>query len=440
MRKYLFLFSVFFVWQVPAKDLNWKHRTDLSSQDLLFRENTRKKDPVFDEYRTVDLGINLGVGSDCGRVNFKSTLQATLKNLLNSEYFGDMGKDILAASPMLVTCYFSPTWCAILKHTQVSANFLSQMRLDQCSMINKYVDNRVDEFYVERNECAMQQLARNGGDAEAAMKACANRDAYSFNLANWAGTKYGSKASSNKLIDSSAKWAGLNNSTSKKALDLVKSMVGDTVVSKGRVSIEWGPRKFALTPRSHLNEIRTESEQRLCTDLLGKVDRSGRGSNVDKVITENDLNSLNGAEDLRFIDRQIVHDLALLPYAKRAVYCKRLASSLSISKFAHEMNQSLDILNVAAQNPNLPEKRKQEIEEKKRSLKDSIDMTLTLHREANSPINEIASQVAEEGRFYQRLGSERAASLDASKSHSKRTDTNFFDCADGLMCVQIGGR
>ena len=440
MRKYFFLFLVTLCPQAHTEDLNWRHRTNLNSNDFLFRENTRRKDAVFDEFRTVDLGISLGIGSDCGRVNFRSTLQATLKNLLNSEYFGDMGKDILGASPMLLTCYFSPTWCAILKHTQISANFLSQMRLDQCSMINKYVDNRVDEFYVERNECAMQQLAKNGGDAEAAMKACANRDSYSFDIANWAGQKFGSKASSNKLIDSSAQWAGFNTASSKKALDLVKSMVGDTVVSKGRVSVEWGPRKFALTPRSHLMDIRSQSELLLCTNLLGKIDLSGRGSNIDRVITENDLNGLNGADDLRFIDRQIIHDLALLPFAKRTMYCKRLASSLSMSKFAHEMNQSMDILNVAAQNPNLPEKRKLEIEEKKRSLKESIDMTLTLHREANSPINDIAAQIAEEGRFYERMGSERAASLDSSKSHSKRTDTNFFDCADGLMCVQMGGR
>jgi len=441
MRKWFpfFLCLVSFQWQASAKDLNWRHRTELSSSDFLYRDNNQRKDPVFDEFRTIDLGVDLGIGADCGRIDFKSTLRATLKNLLNAEYFGDMGKDIMAASPMLLTCYFSPTWCAILKHTRVNANFLSQMRLDQCSMINKYVDNRVDEFYKERNECAMSELARNGGDGEAAMKACSNRDTYSFDLTNWAGKKFGEKSSDNKLIESSAKWAGFDSPAAQKTVNLVKSLVGDTVISKGRVAVEWGPRKFALTPRSHLMEIRKESEKKLCTDILGKIDRAGRAANVDRLVNDQDLVDLNGSADLSFVDRQTIRHLSLLPYKKRSVYCRKLSSSLSVTKFAHEMNQALDVLNVASQNPNLPERRKEEIETKRRNLKESIDLTLKLNHEANAPINDVAAQITEEGLFYQRVGSERAATIDASKSHSERTDGNFFDCADGLMCSQGQG-
>ena len=65
-----------------AKEFNYRHNSELSSSDYLFKERSNQNDSVFDECQTIDLGFNLGVGADCGKVDFKSTLQGTLKNLL----------------------------------------------------------------------------------------------------------------------------------------------------------------------------------------------------------------------------------------------------------------------------------------------------------------------------------------------------------------------
>ena len=138
--------------------------------DYLMKSFNEHHDPIFDNgTQVIDLGVNLGIGSDCGRVNFEGTMKSTLKNLLDSKYYGDVGRNIIGASPMLLTCYMSPTWCAILKHTQVSANFLSQMRLDQCALIDKYTDSRTEDYYKERQDCVRQKIADNGGDLESAM-------------------------------------------------------------------------------------------------------------------------------------------------------------------------------------------------------------------------------------------------------------------------------
>ena len=59
----------------------------MSSSDYLFKERSKQSDSVFDNYQTVDLGFSLGVGADCGKVDFKSTMQASLKNLLDAKYF-----------------------------------------------------------------------------------------------------------------------------------------------------------------------------------------------------------------------------------------------------------------------------------------------------------------------------------------------------------------
>jgi hypothetical protein len=87
-----------------SANYNYRHSSKLRPNDYLLNSRDRGKDPVFDGNATANLGIDLGIGSDCGRVDLKSTLRASLKNLLDAQYFGDMGRDILAASPMLVTC------------------------------------------------------------------------------------------------------------------------------------------------------------------------------------------------------------------------------------------------------------------------------------------------------------------------------------------------
>lgn len=419
-------------------DYTYRNRSDFKSSDYLFKHQELKRDPVFDEYRTVDVGVNLGIGSDCGRVDFKSTLQASLKNILDSRYFGDMGKDIIAGSPMLLTCYFSPTWCAILKHSQINANFMSQMRLNQCSIMDKYTDSRVQEFYEERQSCVHREIDKNGGNIETAMQACNSNRVWDTDITNWSGSKYGEKSGSNKLIASSARWAGLDTPAAAGALNLVKNLVGDTVVSRGKVSVEYGDKPFGITPRTHLAGIERDVQERLCQGLLGKIDGAGpQGANA--VIRGADLEAITGTKDQVLLDRQTLRNLAVMPYRARTLYCQRLASSIAVARFSDDMNRSLDVLSLASQNPNLPERRKKEIEEKREALKNSVQATLDLQHERNSPLNEVVSQINQEGEgLHQELSRDRLLG-DQTELESQSARSRFFDCADGVMCDQTGG-
>ncbi|MGE0526412.1 MAG: hypothetical protein AB7G93_01205 [Bdellovibrionales bacterium] len=419
-------------------DLSYRNQSEFKAHDYLFKSQELKRDPVFDEYRTVDVGVNLGIGSDCGRVDFKSTLQASLKNILDSRYFGDMGKDIIAGSPMLLACYFSPTWCAILKHSQINANFMSQMRLNQCSLMDKYVDSRVQEFYAERQACVHREIDRNGGNIETAMQACNSARVWEANLANWSGSKYGEKASSNKLIASSARWAGLDTPAAASTLNLVKSLVGDTVVSRGRVSVEYGDKPFGITPRTHLAGIEREVQKKLCNGLLKKIDDAGpHGAN--QVIRGANLEEVTGIRDQTLLDRQTLRNLAVMPYKARTLYCQRLASSVAVARFSDDMNRSLDVLALAAQNPNLPERRKKEIEDKREALKNSVEATLELQKERNLPLNEVIAQINQEGEgLHLELSKERLM-RDQVEQDAQSARSRLFDCADGVMCDRAGG-
>lgn len=419
-------------------DFSYRNRSEFKPSDYLFQQQDLKKDPVFDEYRTVDLGLNLGIGSDCGRVDFRSTLQASLKNILDSRYFGDMGKDIIAGSPMLLACYFSPTWCAILKHSQINANFMSQMRLNQCSLMDKYTDSRVQEYYEERQSCVHREIERNGGNIESAMQACNSNRVWDTDIANWSGSKYGEKSSSNKLIGSSAQWAGLDTKEATPTLNLVKNLVGDTVISKGKVSIEYGDKTFGITPRTHLAGIERDVEEKLCFGLLRKIDEAGP-SGAGAVIRGADLETITGTKDQVLLDRQTLRNLSVMPYRSRSLYCRRLASSIAVARFSDDMNRSLDVLTLAAQNPNLPDRRKKEIEDKRDTLKRSVEVTLELQRERNTPLNEVVSQINSEGEgIHLDLSRERIV-RDQTELEANTTRSRFFDCADGIMCEQAGG-
>ncbi|MGE3756847.1 MAG: hypothetical protein AB7H97_03780 [Pseudobdellovibrionaceae bacterium] len=441
MRVILFSMNILFISQLAIaqnSDFSYRQQSEFKSSDYLFQRQGLKKDPVFDEYRTVDLGLNLGVGSDCGRVDFRSTLQASLKNILDSRYFGDMGKDIMAASPMLLACYFSPTWCAILKHSQINANFMSQMRLNQCSLMDKYSDSRVQEFYEERQSCVHREIDKNGGNIETAMQACNSSRMWDTDIANWSGSKYGEKSKSNKLIESSARWAGFDNPEAASTVKLVKNLVGDTVISRGKVSVEYGDKPFGITPRTHLAGIERDVKEKLCVGFLRKIDDAGVGQ-TNAIVRGADLESITGVKDQSLLDRQTLRNLSVMPYRSRSLYCQRLASSIAVARFSEDMNRSLDVLALASQNPNLPESRKKEIENKRDTLKQAVQTTLDLQRERNTPLNEVASQINQEGEsIHLGLSRERLVH-DQTELESQSAKSHFFDCSDGVLCDENGG-
>ncbi len=102
--------------------------------------------------------------------------------------------------------------------------------------------------------------------------------------------------------------------------------------------------------------------------------------------------------------------------------------------FSNDVNRSLDVLTTLAQNPNLPPHRKQEIDQKRRALKDSVEMTVTLQRQKNTPLNSALAKINEEGR---RLNDELlndALTGDADTQSGERVRAQFMNCADSVFC------
>lgn len=414
-------------------DYHHRSTTRLSPNDYMFGSYGKRGDSIFDSATIVDLSVDLGIGSDCGKIDFKNTLKASVKSVLDEKYLEGLGKNIIGSSPMLAACYFSPTWCAILQHARLSGNFIAQMRQNQCSFINKYVDSRVDEYYQERQRCVNQAIEKNDGNMEEAMESCKNY--WNADLKSWAGGNKGN-SSENKLIGSTAQWAGVNDDESKRTVSLVQALVGDTILSRGSVSVDFGPMRSQMTPRTYLMKLEDQYYSKLCKNILDRVSQNGNyGANLNSVVTEKDLKELSGESTRYLIDRQTIRSLAFMPSRKRIIVCQKLTDAMALTVFANDMSKSMDFLSgKVGANPNLPENRKQEAERKRRALKDQVEMTFSLYRNRSEPLNQILQQINSEGENYQEDLSRQGFGVEKAERKSQRTKSQLMDCADGVLC------
>jgi len=328
---------------------------------------------------------------------------------------------------MLLTCYFSPTWCSILKSMRVEANFLSQMRLDQCSLIDKYTDSRVEDFYRERQDCIHKAIESTGGDMEEAMEQCKNH--WQANLSNWAGDKFG-KADTNRLLESSAKWQGMTDNESNDLLGLVKSFVGDSVVSHGNVSVDYGPRKINFTPRTFLNSLREEKYS-----ALDKIVKKLEGSKHSAYgVPDADLKAINGDVE-GGVDRQTLQSLLYMPYHTREVAMRKLSDALAMPTFTDKMDQSLDFMTRVTQNVHLPDNRKKEAEQKRKALKEQIEMTMLLEGQKSQPLNQVLAQINSEGEEYEGVAKDHRVRTNAAIRSDERSRSRLEDCSDDIHCT-----
>jgi hypothetical protein len=414
-------------------DGTYRADTHLRPQDYLYAPNPERKNDLFETLKPAELGVDLGVGSDCGKINIDGTLKSAYGKFLSGDYFKGMAQDILAGAPMLAACYMSPTWCAILKHTQLSANFLTQTRLNQCQIMDKYTDSRVEDYYRERQTCIHKSIAANGGDMDSALASCQN-GIFDGKAGNWSG-KSDDPNAPNALLADSTKWAGFSGAEGDRVNNLLKSMVGDIIVAKGNVSVDYGTQSHAYSPRSYLLAMQEKTAQDFCGKLLPSL------ASGDKYVTDEEIqaqiNALPvapGEAESPTITPDIVRSLSYLPPSRRDRICLKLSQTLAAQSFARDMNRALDVLTVAGQNPNLPPNRKAEIEQKRQSLKDQVELTLKLRQEQAKPVGEAMQYISSEGLAAQdeatRANIAIQSGMEAKSSHTERMN----DCADGVFC------
>lgn len=416
-----------------ANSFDFRTSSRLSPEDYLLGSYGSLDDPLFDKVADASLDLDIGIGSDCGQIDFRNTLKAALNNVLDEKYLQKLGNQLMAASPMLITCYFSPTWCAILKHARIRANFLAQLRLNQCKAINRFVDGRVEDFYKERSECVRNSIRSKNGNFEEAMEECQNFN--KFDLKDWSGKDKVNKKEQNSILQSTAEWAGLSGGKAQEIVNLAKSIIGDDVIKKGNASVDYGPKKIHYSPRTYLKEIKQAKLNALCKDLVPKlILAGGPKANIYEEVSDGDLRDLSGS-DKALLDRQTIYSLLLMPYQKRQLACRKLSDALALGHFNEDMGKTLDFISSkVGSNPHLPPKQKLIVDRKRRAFKDQIQLTLSIENQRQSPLSKVLFLINKEGAKYRKEAAKRELSVSRDLQSNQRIDKLFFDCADGIAC------
>lgn len=422
---YILMFSV-----LANADFSYRNSTRVNSLGL--RDLSDSSPTSLDRYKVIDLSAKVEVGSSCGEMNVATNLQANLKDLLSDDFFKGVGNQIQSAGGMLALCYLSPSYCAIAKHMRMSSHFLSQLNLDSCALIDKYVDSRVADYDMSKQQCVRKKMSENGRDVKSALEECGNGLS---KLEDWAGGKSG-PVKANTLIESTAKWAGLRGDDSDRVIQMTKAFVGDTVVTDGKVSVEFGPKSRLTTPREYISEESTTVAEKL-NDLMNDIER-------DEVQGSFSPNTRKKIEDV--FEKKLPQDVALeavrklyyMPNRSRRDAIRRLSQVVAANNVAQDAEKSLEVLALAARNPNLPPHRQKEAMELRQQLKDSLEATLELRKSGTEQLRTVLASVQEDGSFYESGVSRRNLESQASKTNQGRLKEMFFDCSDSTFCNQGG--
>lgn len=414
----------------PYANAEFSYRNSTRVDSLGLRNLSDSRPTSLDRYKAIDLSANVEVGSSCGEMNVATNLQANLRDLLSDDFFKGVGNQIQSAGGMLALCYLSPSYCAIAKHMRMSSHFLSQLNLDSCSMIDKYVDSRVADYDMSKQQCVRKQMAENGRDVKAALEAC-GRGQRLDKLEDWAGGK-GGPVKANALIESTAKWAGLKGDDSDRIVKMTKAFVGDTVVANGGVKVEFGEKSRLTTPREYISQESLVVAEKL-NDLIDELNRDDDQVNFSlqtkKKIGEVFQNSLT-----QDVAMDTVRKLSYLPTRSRREAVQRLAQSVAANNVTQDAEKSLEVLALAARNPNLPPHRQQEAIDLRQQLKDSLEVTLDMRKSGGEQLREVLGSIQKEGTYYESGMVRRNFEGQASKHNQRRLKSLFFDCSDSTFC------
>jgi hypothetical protein len=210
-------------------------------------------------------------------------------------------------------------------------------------------------------------------------------------------------------------------------------VVGDSVVTRGNVSVDYGPRKLNVTPRTLLISLR-EVKYKTLSDLIRKVESSGSGSNVYGVVTEADLHAVNGGNADGAVDLETMQSLLYMPYRVRDAALTKLADALAMPEFSHKMSQSLDFMTRVTQNVHLPDNRKAEAEQKRKALKEQIEMTMVLEGKRSESLNNVLVQISQEGERYEGVARGHRVNTNKATRRGESNRSSLLDCADDILC------
>ena len=323
------------------------------------------------------VGYSILSGSKgCSGFDLASSFNSTFSEQILADYLKGISSSAIAAAPMLLLEYASPTLADIVKHFSAMTNMRLGLRYAQCEDIEKAAGEYMDKLRKKsESECVKDKVAQ-GLDIDSALKACKEgKDPVAF-LKNAEGIPLVQGGKIDVLSDIFKK---INIPNDRK--DFVKSVVGETTITSSQIENNKGEKSIYKVN----DDFRTETSDKFFS-IVSEYMNS-------KTVSTDSLKDLSLHNNP--VTEEQIRDIALMPKAKQYIAVSKLSSDIAYFKTISQCRQAMDDLLEAMRAPGLDDVQRGVLEKDYNYLKEKLER-FKEERQINKDYNEAMSGILSE--------------------------------------------
>ena len=301
------------------------------------------------------VGYSILSGSKgCSGFDLASSFNSAFSEQILADYLKGISSSAIAAAPMLLLEYVSPTLADIVKHFNAMTNMRLGLRYAQCEDIEKASGEYMDKLRKKsESECIKEKVA-TGLDIDSALKACKEgKDPFAF-LKNAEGIPL---AQGGKIDVLSDIFKRINLPQERK--ELIESVVGKTTITSSQIENNKGEKSIYKVNQ----ELREETSDRLFS-LVNEYLNS-------KNISGDSLKDLSLPNNP--VTEEQIKNIALMPKAKQYIAVSKISSDIAYFKTISQYRQAMDDLLEAMRAPGLDDVQRGVLERDYNYLKEKLE-------------------------------------------------------------------
>ncbi|MBF0217718.1 MAG: conjugal transfer protein TraH [Candidatus Omnitrophica bacterium] len=366
------------VFDPPSYNARMREISDNDTSGYIYRGGVGYV-PYDGPKRDPQINMNQSISLGCSGFDFENSFKSVFNKDALSDMLASQGKEIIAAAPMLLLEYASPTLADLLKHFNNQTLLKLNMDYMRCADIESAVSGGITKMRKQSEMECIDEKARAGVDISTAMKYCKDQsDPFAF-LKDINDQPLYKGGSINVLSDSMKKLNVLE-----KDAGVVNKLVGETTITKdGRAD-----KEPEYMPKDIYHEY-YEYYYGLVNDVIEEYERNGK-------VTDAELDSIS----IPGVPITTTHIRYIVSFGnKKEVEIHRLATVLALWKTYSSYSSALEVLDRLKSLPDNNEEITGILENKSDALKYNIARFKQEYEEMKSyydQINVLTNEAVEE--------------------------------------------
>jgi len=302
-----------------------------------------------------EVGYSILSGSKgCSGFDLASNFNSVLSEQILADYLKGISSEAMAAAPMLLLEYVSPTLADVIKHFNAMTNMRLGLRYAQCEDIENAAGEYMDKLRKKSESECVKEKVLTGLDIDNALKACKEgKDPFAF-LKDAQGISLGQGGRIDVISDIFKK---INIPDERK--DFVKSVAGETTITASQIENNKGEKSIYKVNEDFRNEA---------YDKLLSVSNEYYNS---KTISSDALKELSLANNP--VTEEQIKDITLMPKTKQYIAVSKISSDIAYFKTVSKYRQAMEDLLEAMRTPGLDDVQRSVLERDYDYLKEKLE-------------------------------------------------------------------